>query len=170
MPHEELRAAFLRLSGEQVFRILLRRMEERGKIERRGADIRPRGHRPRMKPEQQEWLERIEGAYRKAGFTTPLPDDVRRKLGVPPRAFDDLLHALFERGDLVRLSGKVIYHREAVQRARRVVIQYLKRYPSVIVAELRDILGLSRKYATAILEYFDEVGLTKREKDVHTLA
>ena len=69
----------------------------------------------------------------------------------------------------MRLSDKVVYHRDAVEKARRVVLQYLDKYPSITVAELRDVLQLSRKYATAILEYFDNIGLTKRDKDVHIL-
>jgi selenocysteine-specific elongation factor len=79
------------------------------------------------------------------------------------------MYNLFERGILVRLSDKVVYHRDAVEKARRIVLQYLEKYPSITVAELRDILQLSRKYATAILEYFDYIGLTKRDKDVHIL-
>ena len=35
------------------------------------------------------------------------------------------------------------------------------------LAELRDALGVSRKYARAILEYLDATGTTRREGDVH---
>ena len=69
----------------------------------------------------------------------------------------------------MRLSEKVVYLREAVEKAKRIILQYLAKFPSITVAELRDILQLPRKYAIVLLEYFDNIGLTKRDKDVHIL-
>jgi selenocysteine-specific elongation factor len=45
----------------------------------------------------------------------------------------------------------------------------LREKNAITVADLRDKLRLSRKYAQAILEYFDNIGLTKREEDRHVI-
>jgi selenocysteine-specific elongation factor len=37
------------------------------------------------------------------------------------------------------------------------------------MAELRDLLGTTRKYAVPIGEYLDRIGLTKREGDLRRL-
>jgi selenocysteine-specific elongation factor len=37
------------------------------------------------------------------------------------------------------------------------------------VAEIRDILGTTRKYAVPLCEYLDRVGVTKREGDLRVL-
>jgi selenocysteine-specific elongation factor len=61
----------------------------------------------------------------------------------------------------------VTYHRDALDAAREAVAGLIERHGSVSIAELRDRLGLSRKYAQAILEHFDRTGFTKRVGDRH---
>jgi selenocysteine-specific elongation factor len=40
----------------------------------------------------------------------------------------------------------------------------------VTVAEIRDLLGTTRKYAVPFCEYLDRVGVTRREGDLRVLA
>jgi selenocysteine-specific elongation factor len=80
------------------------------------------------------------------------------------------LNTLLRAGTLVRLAPKVIYHRDTLEAARRAVAGLIERHGSVSIAELRDRLDLSRKYAQAILEYFDRIGYTKRVGDRHVPA
>jgi selenocysteine-specific elongation factor len=81
--------------------------------------------------------------------------------------FKNLVDGLARDGRIVRLAPKVTYHREALEAARQAVLGLIERRGSVTIAELRDRLSLSRKYAQAILEYFDRTGLTKRVEDRH---
>ena len=39
----------------------------------------------------------------------------------------------------------------------------------LMLAQLRDLLNTSRKYAQAIIEYFDKVHITKKADDIHYL-
>ena len=41
---------------------------------------------------------------------------------------------------------------------------------SLTVAEIRDLLGTTRKFAVPICEYLDRVGVTRREGDLRLLA
>ena len=87
-----------------------------------------------------------------------------------PSAFNPVLSGLLRSGELVRLAPKVVYHRETVEAARAAVAGLIERRGCVTIAELRDRLELSRKYAQAILEYFDKTGFTKRMDDRHVQA
>ena len=53
--------------------------------------------------------------------------------------------------------------------AREAVIAHCQDQEQVTLAEFRDTLGISRKFAQALLEYFDRVGLTRREGDYRIL-
>lgn len=169
MPFEELRAKFLERTDGPAFKMILDGLVEKGILQRKDSDVSVAGHEAKLKPRDQESVERILQEFQKGGFSSPSEEDLKQKLRLNPREFKNLMHGLFQNGILVRLSDKVVYRREFVEKARRVVLQYLEKYPSITVAELRDVLNLSRKYATAILEYFDRIGLTKRDKDVHIL-
>jgi selenocysteine-specific elongation factor len=169
MPYEELRSKILRLTDSVTFKSVVDGLVEDGVFIRKNSDVALVGHESKLKPKDQEILRRIELDFQRKGFASPVEEELRQKVGLSKKEFKNLMYNLFERGILVRLSDKVVYHRDAVEKARRIVLQYLEKYPSITVAELRDILQLSRKYATAILEYFDNIGLTKRDKDVHIL-
>ncbi len=169
MPYEELRSKILKMTDNMTFKAVVEGLVKKGILLRKDSDVNLAGYESKLKPRDQEILLRIERDFRQKGFASPNEEELRQKVGLNTKEFKNLMHNLFKRGILVRLSDKVVYHRDAVDKARRVVLQYLEKYPSITVAELRDILQLSRKYATAILEYFDNTGLTKRDKDVHIL-
>jgi selenocysteine-specific elongation factor len=169
MPYEELRSKLLKLTDNLAFKAVIEGLENKGILRRRGSDVSLAGYEPKLPPREQRILQQIEQEFKQKGFAAPIEEELRQKVGLNPKEFKNLMYNLFERGILVRLSDKVVYHREAAEKARRIVLQYLEKYPSITVAQLRDILQLSRKYATAILEYFDNIGLTKRDKDVHIL-
>jgi selenocysteine-specific elongation factor len=92
-----------------------------------------------------------------------------REAGLQPRLFREILYELARTGVIVRLGPKVTYHRDALARAREAVAERIRRTGGITIAELRDKLDLSRKYACAILEYFDKIGFTRRSGDRHVL-
>jgi selenocysteine-specific elongation factor len=169
MPYQELRSKILELTDSLTLRAVMDGMVAKNILRRKDSDVILVGYESKLDPRHQRLLQTIEQEFIRKGFVAPVEEELRQKVGLHPKEFKNLMHNLFERGILVRLSDKVVYHKEAEEKARRIVLQYLEKYPSITVAELRDILKLSRKYATAILEYYDEIGLTKRDKDVHIL-
>ncbi len=70
---------------------------------------------------------------------------------------------------LVRLNNRVTYHKDILQDAQKIVMDHIRENQSITIAELRDKLKLSRKYTQAILEYFDNIGLTRRKEDRHVI-
>ena len=169
MPYEELRSKILELTDNMTFKAVVDALVEMGILKRKDSDVSLVGYESKLKPRDQEILQQIEQEFKRKGFASPIEEELRQKVGLNTKEFKNFMYNLFERGILVRLSDKAVYHRDAVEKAKRIVLQYLAKYPRITVAELRDILQLSRKYATAILEYFDNIGLTKRDKDVHIL-
>ncbi len=90
----------------------------------------------------------------------------------PPDAELDrnALAALREAGRAVRVSRKQHYHADALEQARQRIIGLADRNDgAVTLAQLRDALGTSRKFAQALLEHFDSEKLTIRRGDVHVL-
>ncbi len=169
MPYSDLRAEFLETGDAATLKVVLDALVAGGVLFRKDAEIGLTGREPKADPVQAELRARIEGAFRTARFSVPLEDEVRTRLGLNPSVFNPLLSGLVRSGDLVRLAPKVIYHRETLEAARAAVAGLAERHGSVTIAELRDRLDLSRKYAQAILEYFDKTGFTKRVEDRHVL-
>ncbi|MGN6664397.1 MAG: selenocysteine-specific translation elongation factor [Solirubrobacterales bacterium] len=75
------------------------------------------------------------------------------------------LAALCERGEAVRLGGKLYIHARALAEARDRTVRILERDDEVTLSRLRDELGVSRKSAQALLEHFDSTRVTHRLPD-----
>ena len=170
MPFSDVRAEFLEESDAPALKLILDQLIDKGVLYRKEAEIGLAGREAKANPVQDDLRARIEGIFRIARFATPLEDEVFSRLDLNLTLFKKTLDGLIRDGRLVRLAPKVTYHREALEAAREAVAGLIERHGSVTIAELRDRLNLSRKYAQAILEYFDKTGLTKRVEDRHVLA
>ena len=89
-------------------------------------------------------------------FAPPAPKD----LGAAP----SLVRSLVRDGVLVDLDG-VVFAAGALDLARGRVIGALREHGSVTVADVRDLLGSTRKYVMPIVGWLDRTGVTRRLGD-----
>ncbi len=169
-PSSVLRSEFLKLSDDHVFRLALSDLKADKTIYEKDGKIGLSGHEVQMTSREKTTADKIEEIYKSAKFKTPIEEDVRTQIGLEPPEFKNILSGLLNQDRLVRLSKNVIYHKNTVTEVKELIIDSIKKNQSITIAELRDRLQFSRKYAQAILEYFDTSGLTKRQDDKHILA
>jgi len=169
IPYVDLRSRILRLTDEDTFKTIFDELCRRNKIYKKDSSVGLVGYELKLKPREEEYSEKIEKVYLEAGFAAPIEEDVRLKLELEPSVFKNIMSSLLDKGILVRLSRKVTYHGEFVKKAEELVLKLIEKNKHVTISQLRNELGLSRKYAQAILEYFDSTGLTRREGDRHVL-
>ncbi|NLP31381.1 MAG: selenocysteine-specific translation elongation factor [Clostridiales bacterium] len=72
-----------------------------------------------------------------------------------------MVEALESEGKLHRLSYKYYMHKSHWDRAISLLYDFINANEKITLAEYRDLLGTSRKYAVMILEYLDEQKVTK---------
>jgi selenocysteine-specific elongation factor len=94
--------------------------------------------------------------------------------GIEPPSSAELdpadLAALREAGRAVRVSKNLHFHSDALADARQRIVDLAQRNGgAVTLAQLRDELETSRKFAQALLEHFDSEKLTIRRGDDHVL-
>jgi selenocysteine-specific elongation factor len=95
-------------------------------------------------------------SLRQAPFQPPPPIDTAR----------GQLRELVQSGVVVETRG-IHFADTAVEEATRRLEAVLGTSPDgITLAELRTVLGTSRRYALALLEHFDTVGITRRRGDV----
>jgi selenocysteine-specific elongation factor len=102
----------------------------------------------------------LEQRLKASGFEPPLDAELD---------VEDLA-ALRAAGRAVRVARNLHYHPDALDDVRDRIVQLADRNAgSVTLAQLRDELGTSRKFAQALLEHFDSEQLTIRRGDAHVL-
>ncbi len=162
MPREELKS---RLGlATSLFNGLVRSWAENGVLEEVGARLRLAGYRPRLSPEQQARVQRLLAAFQAHPYAPPTYKASLEQVG------EELLGHLIEEGVLVQVSPEVLLSREAYQAMVARVKEELARRDTITVAEVRDLFETSRKYALALMEHLDSIGVTVREGDARRLA
>ena len=81
----------------------------------------------------------------------------------------DVYFALLDLQQLVQISEDVVYLAADCSVIFEQIENFLREQGKVNAAQIRDLLGTSRKYAIALLEYLDDKGVTRREGDYRML-
>jgi selenocysteine-specific elongation factor len=77
----------------------------------------------------------------------------------------DLINLLMQQNKVVKVSEDVVFSTTAYDEMVNKVITYLKTKDKASLAEVRDLLNTSRKYAIALLEHLDGRKITRRVED-----
>jgi selenocysteine-specific elongation factor len=168
MSKEELRT---RLGGleERVFLALLDRFVAAGVLVVDKDKVRRAGHAVRLSPTQQAASDRIEAEFRAAGVAPPTLDEAFAKLGVEGPAAQAMAQLLVDGRRLVRVREGLYFHAEPLQAAVARVMAFLRERQAITPQEIKDLLGISRKYAIPLLEWLDSQRLTLRVGDKRVL-
>lgn len=81
----------------------------------------------------------------------------------------EIAEFLVRQGTAIRVGSDRYYDRRQLEAAARKVLGDIRSRGQVTPSEVRDILGLTRKYIIPILEWMDAVGLTVRAGDARRL-
>ncbi len=130
-------------------------------------------HRPRLDPKQEDTAKEIARRLREAGFSPPTVKELARGLSVGggEQALLPVLKFLTERGDLVAVTQDLYYDAGVMAQARQRITAYLAGGGGQVgkPSELREVLGVTRKYLIPLLEYLDAAGLTRRTSEGRVL-
>ncbi len=130
---------------------------------RAGGLIRLPTFTPCFTAEQLRQVERLLQHFRESPYMPPGRVEAEKMVGA------DVLTALLEQGQLVKLGDSVLFLRETYDEAITRLVIYLREYGKITVAEARDLLGASRKYILPLLEHMDVLHITRRMGDERIL-
>ncbi len=125
-----------------------------------GAVVRLRAHEISLSPEQKRERSHLIQMLEAGGFAPPLTKD----LSADPA----LVSSLTQAGELVKI-GDFYLTAERAGDARARVRAAIEKSGPLTVAEIRDLLGTSRKYAIPLCEWLDQTGATLRRGDTRIL-
>ena len=157
MPREELKSR-LKLTP-RVFNAALKRLD----LQDGGAWLALPGHEIRFSAAQQARADLLLKRFSAAPFAPPSVKECQSEAG------EDIFAALLELGQLMTVSPEVVFRRADYEQMAARVREIISKNGQVTAAEMRDLLGTSRKYALALLEHLDTIGVTIRDGDFRRL-
>jgi selenocysteine-specific elongation factor len=127
-------------------------------------------HRPKLSGSLRKLKEKMIAAYQDGRFQPPDSSSFIGQAGGNASSMADLFELCVAEGFLVPIADGLYLDRDAELEMRRLVRDRLASKASLTVAEIRDLLGTTRKFAVPLCEYLDRIGLTRRDGDLRVLA
>ncbi len=110
----------------------------------------------------------IEQAFLEGGFSPESPDQIASRFP-KIKNFKQVLESLVSNGTLVRVEDKILLHIDYYNKAMAMAKEHISQNGQITLAEMRDLMGASRKFAVAVLEYWDRRNITKKVGDARVL-
>src|SRR5437016_4205180 len=139
-------------ADERVFGHLLAVLEAEGVVRSEKDKVRLASHSLQLSPEQQKVVDGIEAEFRRAGAAPPTPEDTE----------SELFQLLVADRRLIRVKEGLYFHADALRQIEGKLVALLREKKEIGPADIKDLLGISRKYAIPLLEYFDAQRVTQR--------
>ncbi len=161
MPRQELLSRFKEawyIADDKMLQSILKYLLEAGVLEDKGKSIALAGFKIEYTAEQLALKEEIAKAYADAGIEMIRTEDVFEfKLGIPRGIINAILGDLAAEGLIVKVNPSYYIDSAAWDEVVAVARSFDGDFT---LAEYRDRLGTSRKYAAELLPAFDRAGIT----------
>ncbi|MGO9597469.1 MAG: selenocysteine-specific translation elongation factor [Isosphaeraceae bacterium] len=169
IPCAHLAAELPDLGSDALISGIVSRLEVQGKVIVEARTVALKGHEPRLSQGERRLKTELLETIRSAGLRPPDAAELAGTAGPRAAVVPELLALLRDEQKLVELSPSLFLDFDIEVELRRKVAQRLANGSAITMADLRDLLGTTRKYAVPIGEYLDRIGLTRREGDVRKL-
>ncbi len=173
MPREELKSRSK--LAPRVFNAMLTHLD----VLDGGAWVALRGHEVRFSPGQKTAVATLMKKFQNTGRSESVESATSLLTPMQPIGLsvkecqsdlgDDVFAALLEMGELTVISPDVVFRPGDLDQMKAKVCQMITAKGQVTVAEIRDLFATSRKFALALLEHLDTIGITIRDGDFRRL-
>ena len=121
-------------------------------------------------PSQSKIREKLLTEFTNANYDAPTPDELSALFAKnEKREFEQVFESITSSGELIMLSPQVSWLRKVYEEAVGLIRSHFEKKEEITLAQCRDILGTSRKYALAFLEHLDGKQITKMHGDARKL-
>src|SRR5436309_922552 len=161
MSREELRVRSAN-GDERVFAHVLGALDAEGAVRVDRDKVRLAAHELRLSAVQQTAVDRLEREFREAAAAPPSAEEALGRAGLAGDEEHELFQLLVESRKLVRVKESLFFHAAALEAIQDKLVALLRERKEIGPGDVKDLLGISRKYAIPLLEYFDALRVTTR--------
>ena len=152
-----------------LWRALLDELARERRVLSSGAWVHLPEHRVTLTETDQVLAGKLGPLIAAGRFDPPWVRDLASAVREPEDRVRTVLRKLLTQGRVCQVVRDLYYDRERIAELAGMIRALSRESGSVNAADFRDAVGLGRKRAIQILEFFDRVGYTRRLHDVHVL-
>ncbi len=120
-------------------------------------------HKIHFSPTQEKAIKTLTSQFDQSPYEPPSVEDCIKQVG------KDVFQSLLDMQELILVSPDIVFQGALVRKVEEEIRSLLISNGKIALAEVRDKYKTSRKFALAMLEHLDRVGITIREGDFRRL-
>ncbi|HXZ10397.1 MAG TPA: selenocysteine-specific translation elongation factor, partial [Paraburkholderia sp.] len=166
-----LRRIALPLLSDALWRALIDAMVADGAVRQSGPWLHLPDHAVTLDPSEERLAAALLPLLAEGRFDPPWVRDLASAVGEPEDRVRQLLRKLARQGDVYQIVRDLFYSRDVVRELAQMIAGLVgeRGGDGLGASAFRDAAGLGRKRSIQILEFFDRVGYTRFQRDVHLL-
>jgi len=161
MSREELKGK-LKLST-RMFNSVINKLIKDQQITDHMSHLAMPGHTIKFNEREQAQVTALRRRFEANPFSTPSVKECEAEVGT------EVLNALIDLDELKSVSAEVIFRKSDYEIMTTRIQDLISQKGGITLAEVRDMFNTSRKYAQALLEHLDAIGVTVRDGDFRRL-
>ena len=154
---------------DDLWRALVAELSSDRTILRSGPWLYLPGHAVTLSEGEQALARKLQPLIAAGRFNPPWVRDLASTVNEPEDTVRQALRKQVTQGVVYQVVHDLFYDRQCIDELATVVTKLAQEHGTVEAAQYRDAVGLGRKRAIQILEFFDRVGHTRRIRDSHVL-
>ena len=162
---EELKKRFLKRGSHFYFQFVLSLLANERKIQVSASTVSLYGRQVELSPSQQRIQEEILRVMDENPWQPPTQNELFRRLACPPEEARNIYYFLLQQNELIRISSDLALPAHQLKLLKDKLIKSIPRGQTFTVAEFKNLLNVSRKYAIPFLEFLDREKTTRRVGD-----
>ena len=166
VPAERLRAALPERPPPPLFRALIDAALRRGTVVQDGRWLRLPSHQVTLSPVDEHAWETVRTLIANQRFNPPRTREMVPATDLAEPELRACLHRLARLGRLVEVAHDHFFLPETVAEMASIAASLEREAGALATGAFRDRLGIGRKVAVHVLEFFDAAGVTRREQDL----
>jgi len=157
IPREELKSK-IKLTA-RVFSAVINKLITDSIITEYGNSVAKPEHEIKFNGQEQAKIQVLMRRFESNPFSPPSVKECQTEIG------EEVLNALLEMDELITVSSDVIFRKRDYDSMVAKIQGTIATNDRISLAEVRDLINTSRKYAQALLEHLDATGVTVRDGD-----
>jgi selenocysteine-specific elongation factor len=162
LSREEVRDRVFGQVRPEIFRAVIARLADEGKVAAQRDALRLASHRLALSDSDEAAKQALEAAFKAGGLQAGTLEETAAATGVKVELARKLYNLLVAERRVVRV-GDFVFHADSIEDLKSRVRAQKPANPRIDVAVFKEITGgLTRKYAIPLLEYLDRERITRR--------
>ena len=161
MKNAEIHMPYMKKVKLNVFDLYVEMLSEEGALKRHQEFLQLPEFEVRKDAVYEKVLKTVQKQFEKVQFDFQRFSEISFG-NIKREEVEDIMLLLIDEDIVVKITEDIYTLKSIIEKAKEVIQNRLKENPLITIAEVRDLLGTSRKSAKPILEYMDSIKVTKK--------